>query len=69
MTWASRKVAIRINEYRMRHGASRALVGIMAGKDTIRSTVEIRDGSGHLLGSSEIDSGWKCAFILASDYQ
>lgn len=54
---ASRKVGIRINEYRMRHGAARALVGIMAGKDTIRSTVEVRDAGGQLLGSSEIDSG------------
>jgi hypothetical protein len=54
---ASRKVNIRIHEYRMRHGASRALVGIMAGKDTIRSTVEVRDAGGRLLGSSEVDSG------------
>ena len=54
---ATRRVAIRIHEYRMRHGASRALVGIMAGKDTIRSTVTVSDASGKVLGSSEIDSG------------
>lgn len=54
---ATRKVAIRIEEYRMRHGAARALAGIMAGKDTIRSTVTVSDASGQVLGSSEIDSG------------
>jgi len=54
---AARRVTITINEYRMRHGAARALVGIMAGKDTIRSTVEVVGSDGEVLGSSEIDSG------------
>lgn len=54
---AERRVTITINEYRMRHGAARALVGIMAGKDTIRSTVKVVASDGKVLGSSEIDSG------------
>jgi hypothetical protein len=54
---AERKVTITINEYRMRHGAARALVGIMAGKDTIRSTVKVVDANGRVLGATEVDSG------------
>lgn len=54
---AGRHVTITINEYRMHHGAARALVGIMAGKDTIRSTVQVTDRDGNVLGSGEIDSG------------
>ena len=53
----ARAVTIRIDEYRMRHGAARALVGVMAGKDTVRSTVEVRDAAGAVLGSATIDSG------------
>lgn len=34
---------ITFNNYRMRHGAARALVGIMAGSDSIISTIIIKD--------------------------
>lgn len=54
---AQRKVTITIDEYRMRHGAARALVGIMAGKDTIRSTVKVTDANGRVLGSTQVESG------------
>lgn len=54
---AQRQVKVQINEYRMRHGAARALVGIMAGKDIIRSSVTVSDASGRMIGSSEVDTG------------
>lgn len=37
------QVAIAITSYRMRHGATRALVGIFAGTDNMVSTVTIKD--------------------------
>ncbi|HST44923.1 MAG TPA: DUF4410 domain-containing protein, partial [Luteimonas sp.] len=42
----AQRVTVTIREYRMRHGAARALAGIMAGKDTIRSTVTVKDAAG-----------------------
>lgn len=53
----AQRVTVTIREYRMRHGAARALVGVMAGKDTIRSTVTVKDAAGKVVGSSEVDSG------------
>ena len=55
---AARKVEIRITNYRMRHGAARAMVGIMAGKDNITSDVRILEsGTGKLLGQLTVESG------------
>lgn len=51
-------VKITVIRYRMRHGAARALVGLMAGKDTVLSTVQILDpDSGHELGRLDVESG------------
>lgn len=52
----SRQVEIEITNYYMRHGATRALVGIMAGADSIESTVTIRGTDGAVLGQIDIDS-------------
>lgn len=52
----ARKVTIEITNYYMRHGAARALVGIMAGSDSIKSQVTIVDASGAVLGRIDIDS-------------
>lgn len=51
-----KKVTIEITNYYMRHGAARALVGIMAGKDSIKSEVKIIDAAGKVLGQIDIDS-------------
>lgn len=40
---ANKILEITFNNYRMRHGAARALVGIMAGSDSIISTIVIKD--------------------------
>ena len=51
-------VKITVTAYRMRHGAARALVGIMAGKDTVLSTVQVLDpATGHELGRLNVESG------------
>lgn len=50
-------IEITFNSYRMRHGAARALVGIMAGKDNITSTVFIKEKtSGNILGKIQVVS-------------
>ncbi|MFC4726995.1 DUF4410 domain-containing protein [Coralloluteibacterium thermophilus] len=53
----TRRVAIRIDTYRMRHGAARGLLGAMAGTDSIQSTVVVRDPGGAVLGEVRVDSG------------
>ncbi|WP_175455664.1 DUF4410 domain-containing protein [Pseudoxanthomonas sp. CF385] len=51
-------VKVTITAYRMRHGAARALVGIMAGKDTVLSTVQVLDpATGQELGRLNVESG------------
>lgn len=40
---SGRKAEIIITNYYMRHGAARALVGVMAGADNITSTVKVKD--------------------------
>ncbi|MBS7456989.1 DUF4410 domain-containing protein [Coralloluteibacterium stylophorae] len=52
-----RRIAIRIDEYRMRHGAARGLLGVMAGTDSILSTVTVTDADGRVLGQMQVDSG------------
>ena len=55
---AARRVDIHVTTYRMRHGAARGLAGIMAGKDSIKSTVTVVDAaSGRELGSTKVESG------------
>lgn len=53
---ADRKAEIVIVNYYMRHGATRALVGIMAGADNILSQVTVRDGGGAVLGEFTVES-------------
>lgn len=51
-------VRVTVTAYRMRHGAARALVGIMAGKDTVLSTVQVLDpATGQELGRLNVESG------------
>lgn len=51
-------VKVTVTAYRMRHGAARALVGIMAGKDTVLSTVQVLDpATGQELGRINVESG------------
>lgn len=52
----ARKLNIEITNYYMRNGATRFFVGIMAGRDSIRSTVRITDAAGTLLGQTDVDS-------------
>jgi len=52
------QVKVTVTRYRMRHGAARALVGIMAGKDTVLSTVQVLDpATGQELGRLDVESG------------
>lgn len=52
------EVRITVTQYRMRHGAARALVGVMAGTDKVLSTVQILEPTtGQELGRLEVDSG------------
>jgi hypothetical protein len=53
---ADRKVDIVITNYYMRHGATRAMVGIMAGADNILSQVTVRDASGAVLAEFTVES-------------
>ena len=51
-------VKVTVTAYRMRHGAARALVGVMAGKDTVLSTVQVIDPeTGQELGRLNVESG------------
>ena len=52
----AKKLSIEITNYYMRHGATRFFVGIMAGRDSIRSTVKVIDASGNVLGQTDVDS-------------
>jgi len=54
---ATREVEVTFTYYRMRHGATRALFGAMAGTDNITSTVIIRDRKGgKVLGKIKVVS-------------
>lgn len=51
------QVRITVTNYRMRHGAARALVGVMAGTDLVNSRVEIvQPETGDVLGSLTVES-------------
>lgn len=63
----AKRVQIRITNYYMRHGAARALVGIMAGKDNITSVVTVLDaGTDTVLGTTEVVSSNATAFGTSS---
>lgn len=56
-------VKVTITNYYMRNGAARFLVGIMAGKDSIKSLVQVIDPTtGKELGQLLVDSGNATAF-------
>jgi len=52
----AKKLTIEITNYYMRHGATRWLAGIMAGRDSLRSSVKITDAAGTVVGHSDIDT-------------
>lgn len=53
----NRAIEVNVTNYYMRHGAARALVGIMAGSDNIQSTVKIKDlASGKVLSEFKVES-------------
>lgn len=52
----AKRINVRVNYYRMRNGATRFLVGVMAGRDRIQSTVTITSADGKALGTIEVDS-------------
>jgi hypothetical protein len=53
---AAGKIEVTLTHYYMRHGAARALVGIMAGRDKIISHVRVVDGYGAQLAAFEVES-------------
>lgn len=52
----SKRINVRVNHYRIRNGATRFLVGVMAGRDRIQSTVTVTSADGAPLGTIEVDS-------------
>ncbi len=58
----AKKLNIEITNYYMRNGAARILVGIMAGVDSVRSTVKITDASGTVLGQADVNTKNATAF-------
>jgi hypothetical protein len=53
---ANGRIEITLTHYYMRHGAARALVGIMAGRDKIISHVRVVDASGAQRAAFEVES-------------
>jgi hypothetical protein len=54
---ARKNVEISITNYYMRHGAARALVGVMAGADNMQSSVQVRDTKSQaLVGEFSVES-------------
>jgi hypothetical protein len=52
-----RTIEVAVTNYYMRHGATRAMVGIMAGADNIQSTVKVKDqASGKVLSEFTVES-------------
>ncbi|MEP6823313.1 MAG: DUF4410 domain-containing protein [Ramlibacter sp.] len=53
----ARSLEIAVTTYNMRHGAARALLGILAGSDDMQSTVKVRDrGTGAVLSEFSVES-------------
>ncbi|GAB3388267.1 DUF4410 domain-containing protein [Lysobacter fragariae] len=53
---SAKRINIRVTYYRMRNGAARFMVGIMAGRDRIQSEVSIVAPDGKVLGTMSVDS-------------
>ena len=54
---SARSLEIAVTNYNMRHGAARALLGIMAGSDNMQSTIKVKDrGTGAVLSEFSIES-------------
>jgi uncharacterized protein DUF4410 len=54
---SGRKAEVAITNYYMRHGATRALVGVMAGADNIVSSIKIKDAkTSAVLGEFVVES-------------
>jgi hypothetical protein len=53
---SGKTLEVTVNNYSMRHGAARAMVGIMAGSDNIQSTVKVKDGTGKALSEFTVES-------------
>lgn len=51
-----RSLDIKVTYYRMRPGAARALVGIMAGVDKIQSSVTVKSADGKVLSEYSVTS-------------
>jgi hypothetical protein len=50
------KVNVTPNYYRMRGGVSRAMLGVLAGKDGVKSNVQVVDASGNRIAESDVSS-------------
>jgi hypothetical protein len=58
------KAEILITGYRMRHGATRAMVGILAGCDGIESKVTVKEsGTGETIGIASFESS-ECSAVI-----
>lgn len=54
---SSKVVEVTVTNYYMRHGAARAMAGIMAGSDNIQSTVKIKEpATGKVLSEFKVES-------------
>ena len=42
---SAKTIDVAVNHYNMRHGATRAMVGILAGSDYVQSTVKVMDAA------------------------
>jgi hypothetical protein len=63
---SQQKVEINITKYRMRHGATRALVGIFAGTDSMKSTVIIKDKkTGNIISEFKVETANATAYYTS----
>lgn len=53
---AAGKIELTLTHYYMRHGAARALVGIMAGRDKVISHVRVLDAAGSQMAAFEVET-------------
>jgi t-SNARE complex subunit (syntaxin) len=54
---SARNLEVAVTNYTMRHGAARAMLGIMAGSDNMQSTVKIKDQTtGSVLSEFTVES-------------
>ncbi len=54
---SARNLEVSVTNYTMRHGAARAMLGIMAGSDNMQSTVKIKDqATGSVLSEFTVES-------------